>query len=59
MTRRIWAFDTEDNSQGECTLINFFNGVEHFTFYGAHEREKAMAFLEAQDPMILWGVNAE
>jgi len=26
------SFDTEDNSQGDVTLINFFDGVKHYTF---------------------------
>ena len=28
----LWAIDTEDDSKGNVTLINFYNGKEHITF---------------------------
>lgn len=28
----MWAFDTEDDSRGNVTIINFYNGLEHTTF---------------------------
>lgn len=29
----IWAFDTENEKDGRVTIVNFYNGKDHFTFY--------------------------
>lgn len=32
-TFKIWAFDTENDKEGNITLINFFDGNNHFSFF--------------------------
>lgn len=32
-TTKLWAFDTEDDSKGNPTILNFFDGKEHTTFH--------------------------
>lgn len=53
------ALDTEDNSKGEVSIINFFNGVRHYTFTGKNLRQNAWDWLKQQDKEICWAVNAE
>jgi hypothetical protein len=53
------AVDTEDDSQGNVTIINFFDGESHSTFIGEHCRYKAWGHLHSIAPNIVWAVNAE
>jgi len=51
--------DTEDNSQGEVTIIDFFDGKDHSTFVGEGCRYKAWDYLHSIAPNIVWACNAE
>lgn len=55
----LFAVDTEDNSKGRPTIINFFDGVAHYTFTGRHLREKTWDFLLEKAPAQVWACNAE
>jgi len=60
---RVLAIDTEDDSNGLVTIINFYDGRHHTTLTRAQEREKlrerAWEKLFAMAPAILWSCNAE
>lgn len=51
------AFDTEDDSQGNVTIVNFFDGVSHRTYRGPDCRYKAWAYLHEKAPETFWAVN--
>ena len=53
--KNIWAFDTEDDGQGNIYFINFYNGKEHFTFT---QRQEAINFLRTQKGRF-WATNLE
>lgn len=57
--RQLLALDTEDDSNGTVTLINFFDGVKHITFYGESSRQDAWEWLAGQAPAMVWACNAE
>jgi lipopolysaccharide biosynthesis glycosyltransferase len=50
------AFDTEDDSRGNPLLINFYDGVSHFTFT---DTLKAWEWIAAQQPAHVWACNTE
>ena len=56
---RFLAFDTEDDSNGEVTLINFFDGETHTTFRGRDLQVEAWNWLTRQAPILVWACNAE
>ena len=58
-TTRVIALDTEDDSQGTVTLINFFDGLEHVTFAGPGMRERAWGWLQTVEPAWVWACNLE
>lgn len=52
---KIWSLDTEDDSKGGVTLINFFDGETHHTF---RTRDEAVHFLETCKSNIqIWCTN--
>lgn len=51
--------DTEDDSQGCVTIIDFFDGEDHSTFIGENCRYKAWGHLRTVAPATIWAVNAE
>ena len=51
--------DTEDNSQGLVTIIDFFDGKTHSTFTGENCRYKAWGYLREVAPETVWACNAE
>ncbi len=53
------TFDTEDNSQGIVTIINFYDGNKHITYKGKNCRYKAWDYLHEIAPDTIWAVNAE
>ena len=54
---QLWSVDTEDNSKGEVKLINFFNGVEHFSFW---KREDALQwFVTNACNWDIWATNLQ
>ncbi len=53
---KTFALDTEDDSKGKVSLINFFDGVEHHTF---RRRLNAWNYLKEQGPAVVWAVNME
>lgn len=53
---KILALDTEDDSKGKVSLINFYDGLNHYTF---RRRMDAWNFLKEQGPAIVWAVNME
>jgi len=53
------TLDTEDDSQGTVTIINFFDGKDHSTFVGENCRYEAWGYLRSVSPAIVWAVNAE
>lgn len=71
---KLWTFDTEDDSRGNVKIINFFDGVEHQTFWHrditkkCSQREKsrllqrkALQFLENIEghQHTFWAVNLQ
>jgi hypothetical protein len=50
------ALDTEDDSRGTVTIINFYDGISHETFT---DRLPAWNWLLGQAPEIVWACNAE
>lgn len=56
---RFLAFDTEDDSNGEVSIINFFDGQTHTTFYGRDLQVEAWNWLTRQAPILVWACNAE
>lgn len=54
------ALDTEDDSEGDVKIINFFNGVKHKTFTGKDLRVKAWDYLNTfKKREMVWACNAE
>lgn len=53
------SLDTEDDSKGNVTIIDFFDGVKHFTFTGKELREDAWYFLQKMAPEKCWACNLE
>ena len=51
----IWAWDSEDDSQGNIYWINFYDGKRHYSF---SDRNEAYNFLKAQE-CTLWACNME
>jgi len=51
------AFDTEDDSQGTVTIVNFFDGQNHVTYRGEDCRFKAWGYIHAKQPEMYWGAN--
>lgn len=49
--------DTEDDSCGNVSIINFFDGNKHTTFTGDNCRYKAWGFLYGLKRETIWGVN--
>lgn len=60
---RMLAIDTEDDSNGMVSIINFYDGRHHTTLTRAKEgeklRERAWAALFGMAPATLWSCNAE
>jgi len=56
---RLLALDTEDDSEGTCGIINFFDGREHTTFTGPALHVEAWAWLREQGPAHVWACNVE
>lgn len=54
-TDEFWVFDTEDNSQGKVYWVDFFNGVEHFSF---DNPDRALEWLMTQKGDF-WACNLE
>lgn len=66
MTPRLLALDTEDDSEGHVTIINFYDGVKHRTFERKDGdtdfdrfRCQAWNWLYSQQPAHVWACNAE
>lgn len=53
------TLDTEDDSAGTVTIIDFFNGQNHETFVGDNCRFKAWGYLRSVEPETCFAVNAE
>lgn len=53
------CYDTEDDSQGNVKIINFFDGQKHTTYRGENCRYKAWGHLREIEPEQVWAVNAE
>lgn len=53
---KMLAFDTEDDSCGNPLLVNFYDGVSHFTFT---DTLKAWEWIAAQQPAHVWACNTE
>ena len=53
------SLDTEDDSKGNVTIIDFFDGAHHHTFTGKELREDAWYFLQCYQPEICWACNLE
>lgn len=70
-TEDFLALDTEDNSDGQVEIINFFDGHRHWTFtraqHGGALRERAWNWLYGEaakrhrkdGPLAVWACNAE
>lgn len=60
-----WSLDTEDDSNGNVTIIDFCHRHEHVTFHGAPPdelRRQAWAWLyreQMKAPMQVWACNTE
>ena len=54
-TTSFWVFDTEDDSQGKVHWVDFFNGVEHFSF---DNPDRALEWLMLQEGEF-WACNLE
>ena len=54
------ALDTEDDSNGNVTIINFFDGQAHHTFTGPELRPRAINWLRCNKPgESVWACNVE
>jgi DNA polymerase type B, organellar and viral len=53
------VLDTEDDGKANVTIINFFDGVKHYTFTGEDKQVNAWNWLCKQPKQICWAVNAE
>lgn len=54
--RKLWAFDTEDDSKGRAFLFNFFDGETHHTFKKSSE---AVRFLTNRTSGEFWACNLQ
>lgn len=52
------ALDTEDDSNGEVTWINFYDGKRHRSFSG-REHRKAWQYLQDRAPILVFACNME
>lgn len=57
--QKFYAVDTEDDTKGTTSIIDFFDGEFHFTFTGEQCRYKAWGFLHQISPAVVWACNAE
>lgn len=53
---KLLAFDTEDDSRGNPLIVNFYDGVSHYTFT---DTMKAWEWIAAQAPAQVWACNCE
>jgi len=53
---KTFAFDTEDDSHGNCLLVNFYDGVSHYTFT---DTLTAWEWITKQAPVSVWACNTE
>lgn len=62
-TAGFLALDTEDDSNGQVEIINFYDGHRHETFtrkqHGDKLRERAWNWLYGEAPRIVWACNTE
>lgn len=54
-TDNFWVFDTEDDSQGKVYWVDFFNGVQHYSF---NDHIKALEWILVQKGEF-WACNLE
>lgn len=52
---QFWVFDTEDNSQGKVYWVDFFNGVQHYSFDNS---DRALEWIMQQEGEF-WACNLE
>lgn len=45
----MFSFDTEDDSKGNVKIVDFYDGVKHYTFVGVDCQEKAINFLTTRE----------
>jgi hypothetical protein len=57
MKKKLWAFDTEDNSKGKVYLINFYDGETHHTFKDQKEAVQFLMKLEGKHEF--WATNLQ
>lgn len=57
--RKLLSLDTEDNSDGEVEIINFFDGITHTTFRGRDMQLRAWNWMFTQEPATVWACNVE
>jgi hypothetical protein len=56
-TLPIWAYDTEDDSKGKVKMLNFYNGLKHYTF---KKPDESIEFLINEvRQATMWACNAE
>lgn len=55
----FWTVDTEDDTCGTTTIIDFFDGQFHMTYKGENCRYKSWGFLHQIEPAYVWACNAE
>lgn len=55
----FYSLDTEDDTAGVTTIIDFFDGEFHMTFKGENCRYKAWGFLHQIEPATVWCCNTE
>jgi hypothetical protein len=53
---KILSFDTEDDSNGNPLLVNFYDGISHHTFT---DTLKAWEWIAGQQPASVWACNCE
>jgi hypothetical protein len=53
------SYDTEDDSQGNVKILNFFDGKNHTTFRGENARFRAWGHIASIGKEQIWAVNAE
>lgn len=56
---RLLALDTEDDSNSKVGIINFYDGVEHYTFTGDDCQLQAWNWLSNAGPAMVWCCNLE
>ena len=57
--QKFYTVDTEDDSAGTTTIIDFYDGEFHYTLTGENCRFKAWGFLHQIEPALVWACNAE